>query len=145
MIEYLQLPTISQAVADEAIHAIYKFLRDHPKNESWRFDLPLACQPIVQEAIRVYKEKKSLHNTPILFSHGAMLTKIFNAGAQYDTLIIPLLSINNPRVCLRQDGKQIIIDWKWGKVLFVSKPMEFCMEEGKQAGGIVVQFERGKV
>lgn len=71
------------------------------------------------------------------------MRRSFSAGGIHDTVIVPLVAIEEAKVYVQDEkGEQVPIDWHWKKPLFLSKLTNFKIEDGKPIGCMLVQFPR---
>ncbi|EEQ85578.1 uncharacterized protein BDCG_08847 [Blastomyces dermatitidis ER-3] len=143
-IEYLQLPKEFHPSASRAVDSIYNTVhQSDPSHDASRYTLPNDCLPIVREAQKLYQKRMSLLGVSALSSHLAVLRRKFSAGGQHDTVIVPLVAIENAQVYVGdKEGNNIKIDWSWEKPLFALKHTDFNIDDGKQVGAIIVHFPR---
>lgn len=76
-------------------------------------------------------------------SHILVLRRKFSAGGHHNTVIVPLVAVDDAKVYVQdRKGNRDTIDWSWKKPLFALKETNFTIEDDKQLGAVFVHFPR---
>ncbi|KAJ0423314.1 hypothetical protein BJY00DRAFT_278995 [Aspergillus carlsbadensis] len=107
-----------------------------------RFDPPLAFNPVVEEAVKLYQKAKDLREPPRISTHLAVLQKSSYIGRIHDALVVPLENRDSTVNVRDESGSNWEIKWIWTNFLFVQRLTHIDVAEGQRVGAVIVHFQR---